>query len=218
MDKGVSLPFFRLRLLSAIGINRRGLQRSAGRRRGTAVLALLLALVLGGCGLTAPRSSPGFADLDSLGLADTDLVLTLSIGPAVLNFAARHVEEDPETRALLESLDGVRIRIYEIDGDAERVAARLDGMGRKLENAGWERVLLVREEREQAHMLLKLEGDRVSGMTVLVSDGHQEAVVINLMGDIQPQQFGGVMAALEVDAAGVADIEPSEPADDDQQS
>ena len=197
---------------------RRGRQRAYGWRRGVAVLGVLMALALGGCGLTAPRSNPGFADLDSLGLADTDRVLTLSIGPALLNFAARHVEDDPETRALLESLDGVRIRIYEIDGDAARVAARMDGMSRKLENGGWERVLLVREQHEQAHMLLKLDGDRVSGMTVLVSDGDAEAVVINLMGDIRPQQFGGVMAALDVDAGGVADIEPGEPAEGDQQS
>lgn len=203
---------------SATEINRRRFPRSAGWRRETALLALLLALVLGGCGLTAPRTNPGFAELDSMGIADTDLVLTLSIGPALLNFAARHVDEDPETRALLESLDGVRIRIYEIDGDADRVAARMDGMSRKLEQGGWERVLLVRDEREQAHMLLKLDGDRVNGMTVLVSDGDAEAVVINLMGDIRPQQFGGVMAALDVDAAGVTDIEPDEPADGDQRS
>ena len=197
---------------------RRRVQRAIGWRRGMAVLGVLLALALGGCGLTAPRSNPGFADLDSLGIADTDRVLTLSIGPALLRFAARHVEDDPDTRALLESLDGVRIRIYEIDGDAARVAARMEGMSRKLEDGGWERVLLVRDQNEQAHMLLKLEGDRVSGMTVLVSDGDAEAVVINLMGNIQPQQFGGVMAALDVDAGGVTGIEPGEPAEGDQQS
>ena len=72
--------------------------------------------------------------------------------------------------------------------------------------------------QEQAHMLVKFDGNRVCGMTVLVSDGDAEAVVINLMGDIRPQQFSGVMAALEVDAAGVADIEPSAEADGDQQS
>ena len=182
------------------------------------LLVLLSALLLGGCGLTAPRGNAGFADLDSLGMNDTDRVLALSIGPALLRFAARHVEDDPETRALLRSLDGVRIRIYEIDGDPARVATRMDDMSRKLADTGWERVLLVREAQEQAHMLVRLDGDRICGMTVLVSDGDEEAVVINLMGDIQPQQFGGVMAALDVDAAGVADVEPREQTDRGQQS
>ena len=78
--------------MRATGNRSRRVQRGAGWRRGMAVLGVLLALALGGCGLTAPRSNPGFADLDSLGLADTDRVLTLSIGPALLRFAARHVE------------------------------------------------------------------------------------------------------------------------------
>ena len=200
----------------AFGVARRRGHRSAPRCPRTALLILLAALMLGGCGLTAPRGSEGFADLDSLGISDTDRVLTLSIGPALLRFAARHVDDDPGTRELLRSLDGVRIRIYEIDGDAARVATRMDDMSRKLADSGWERVLLVTQEQEQAHMLVKLEGDRIRGMTVLVSDGEAEAVVINLMGDIHPQQFGGVMAALDVDAAGVAEIEPRAEADDDR--
>jgi hypothetical protein len=167
----------------------------------------VLALLLAGCGLTAPRGNEGFADLDSLGIHDTDRVMTISIGPALLRFAARHVEDDPETRELLRSLDGVRIRIYEIERNPDRVAARMDDMSRKLAGDGWDRVMLVNQGREQAHMLVKLDGDRICGMTVLVSDGDEEAVVINLMGDIRPQQFAGVMSALEVDAANVANVE-----------
>ncbi len=174
------------------------------------LLALLCVFSLGACGITAPRSSDGFADLDSLGLADTDRVLTLSIGPALLRFAASHVEDDPEVRDLLRGLDGVRIRIYEIDGDAGRVASRMEKMSRKLQAGGWEQVVLVRSQDEQAHMLMKVADDRVCGMTVLVTDGESEAVVINLMGEIDPRQFSGVMVALDLDAAGVQDVQPLE--------
>jgi hypothetical protein len=169
---------------------------------------LLCAGFLGACGITAPRSSEGFADLDSLGLADTDRVLTLSIGPALLGFAASHVEDDPEVRDLLRGLTGVRIRIYEIDGDAARVASRMAQMSRKLQAGGWEQVMLVRSDDEQAHMLMKVADDRICGMTVLVSDGDSEAVVINLMGEIRPRQFGDVMVALDVDAAGAQQLQP----------
>jgi len=172
------------------------------------LLAMLCACLLGACGITAPRSSEGFADLDSLGLADTDRVLTLSIGPALLRFAASHVEDDPEVRDLLRGLDGVRIRIYEIDGDAGRVASRMQNMSQKLQAGGWEQVVLVRSQDEQAHMLMKVADDRVCGMTVLVTDGESEAVVINLMGDINPRRFGDVMVALDLDAAGVQNLQP----------
>ena len=183
-------------------------------RRPTRILAVAtLALALAGCGLTAPRNNDGYADLDSLGLLDTDRVMTLSIGPALLRFAANHVDDDPEVEALLRSLDGVRLRIYEIDGDAERVGRRMERMAAALGEDGWEPVLTVREGREQTHMLLRSDGDTIAGMTVLVSDGDREAVVINLMGDIRPAQFGGVMAALDVDAAGADRIEPPDARD-----
>lgn len=185
-------------------------------RAATAALACLAAtLALAGCGLTAPRSNDGFADLDSLGIADTDRVLTLSVGPALLRFAANHVEDDPEAEALLRSLDGVRIRIYEIDGDAGRVLARMGRMSDELQADGWEPVMLVRSEGEQAHMLLKVVDEQIRGMTVLVCDGESEAVVINLMGEIEPQQFGGVMVALDVDAAGAQAVEVAAEAADE---
>lgn len=175
---------------------------------GVPMLVLLCAWLLAACGLTAPRGNEGFADLDSLGLADTDRVMSISIGPALLRFAASHIDDDPETEALLRSLDGVRIRIYEIDGEARRVASRMEGMSRKLQDGGWEQVMLVRSAGEQAHMLMRVVDQRICGMTVLVSDGESEAVVINLMGDLQPGQFTDVMAALDVDAGGVQDLQP----------
>jgi hypothetical protein len=172
--------------------------------------AAVMALSLSACGITAPRSSEGFADLDSLGVNDTDHVLSLSIGPAVLNFAARHADDDPETQALLRSLDGVRVRVYEIDGDAGRVAERMNTMSGRLQDDGWEAVMTVRNGSEQAHMLLRVVDEEIRGMTVLVSDGQSEAVIVNLMGTIKPEQFGDVMVALDVDAAGVENVEVSE--------
>jgi hypothetical protein len=166
-----------------------------------------LAALLGACNLTAPRSSAGYADLDSLGVRDVDNVLTLSIGPALLRFAASHVDDEPEVKGLLKGLDGIRIRIYEIDGDAGRVAGRMSAMSGRLQDDGWEPVLSIKEGDEATYMLLRLVDGRVCGMTVLVSDGDSEAVVINLMGDIRPEQFGDVMLALDVDTPGVEAVE-----------
>ncbi len=183
------------------------------RRITRAALQLLsiasLAIALSACGLTAPRSSDGYADLESLGMRDTDKVMTLSIGPTLLHFVASHIDDDPEIRELLNGLDGVRIRIYEINGDAGRVAARIDNMSRHLQDDGWEPVLLIREEDEATHMLLRTVDGQICGMTVLVSDGDSEAVVINLMGEIKPQQFGEVMLALDTDTPGIEDVQPS---------
>lgn len=175
------------------------------------VLAAALLLSVAACGITAPRSNEGYADLESLGMFDTDRVISLSIGPTLLRFAANHIDDDePEVRDLLRSLDGIRIRVYEVDGDAERVAGRMQRMSTRLQEDGWEPVMLIRQSDEQAHMLLRMEGDQICGMTVLLLDGEDEAVVINLMGEIQPQQFSDVMVALEVDAGNVDEVEVAE--------
>jgi hypothetical protein len=173
----------------------------------TTFLLLALLVLMTGCGITAPRSNDGFADLDSLGMFDTDRVISLSIGPTLLHFAARYVDNDPEVRDLLRSLDGVRVRVYEVDGDAQKVAGRMETMSANLQQDGWAPVMLVRQQDEQVHMLMRTVDGQICGMTVLVLDGDSEAVIVNLMGEIRPEQFSDVMVALDVDAGGVDDLE-----------
>jgi hypothetical protein len=176
-------------------------------RLAVALFALGLACSLAGCGITAPRSNDGFADLEPLAMRDTERVLKLSIGPTLLRFAARHVEDDPQVRSLLHELDGVRIEVYEIDGDPRRVAESIDQMSRHLQSDGWEVAMLAREQDETVHMLLRWVDGRISGMTVLVSDGVSEAVVVNLMGEIAPRHFGDVMVALDLESHGLDGVD-----------
>lgn len=175
--------------------------------RKTILLLMAFLVLLSGCGITAPRGNVGYADLDSLGVLDTDRVISLSLGPTVLHFAARYIDDDPEVRDLLRSLDGVRVRIYEVDGDVQKVALRMENMSTELQEDGWIPVALVREENEQVHMLLRMKDDEIRGMTVLIMDGHSEAVIVNLMGEIHPEQFSDVMVALDVGADGVEDVQ-----------
>jgi hypothetical protein len=170
-----------------------------------------LALSLTACGITAPRSSEGFAELDSPGVFDTDNSVTISFGPTLLRFAAAHMDGDPEARALLRGLDGVRIRVYEIENNSARVAKRIDAMQDKLLETGWEPVMLVRDDGEVTHLLAKFSDDRILGLTLLAmedaDEGSGEVVVINLMGEIQPQNFSQVMVALDVDKKSARNVQ-----------
>lgn len=161
---------------------------------------VFVALYLTACGITAPRSSDGFANLDSPGMADTNRTMSISLGPTVLRFAARFLDDDPETQALLRSLDGVRVRIYEVHGDNERIAQSFEKMGNKLDNDGWQPVMLVREEGELVQMFAKPSGAGIQGLTIVSADD-EEVVVVNVMGDIDPAYYSDVMVALQVDDA-----------------
>ena len=164
------------------------------------LILALTALVLSSCGFTAPRSNEGYANLDSPGMSDTDRTMSLSLGKTTLRFAARFLDDEPETQALLRSLDGVRVRIYEVNGDSERIARNFEHMGNKLGNDGWQPVMLVREEGELVQMYAKPSGTGILGLTIVSADG-DEVVVVNVMGDIEPEHFSDVMVALNVEDA-----------------
>lgn len=174
---------------------------SSNKLRTTSLLALMV-LVVSACGITAPRGNDGYANLDSPGMSETDRKMTISLGPTVLWFAARFIDDEPETQALMRSLDGVRIRIYEVDedGDTGKIANNFDRMGGKLLNDGWDPVLLVREEGELTQMYMKSSGNHISGLTI-VSVDDEDIVVINVMGDIDPVYYKDVMLALNVEDA-----------------
>jgi hypothetical protein len=165
------------------------------------VLVLVLtAFLLSSCGITAPRSNDGYANLDSPGMSETNRTMSLSLGPTVLRFAAKFMDDEPETQALLKSLDGVRIRIYEVNGDNERIAQNFEHMGRKLGNDGWQPVMLIREEGELVQMYAKPSNGIMQGLTIVSADD-EEVVVINIMGDIDPSYYKDVMVALDVEDA-----------------
>ncbi len=168
----------------------------------TALSLGLMVLLLASCGITAPRGNEGYANLDSPGMNDTDRTMSISLGPTVLWFAAKFMDDDPETQALLRSLDGVRIRIYEVDEDADtdRIANNFMHMGDKLLDDGWDPVMLIREEGELTQMYMKSSGKGIKGLTIVSADD-EEVVVINVMGDIDPVYFQDVMLALNVDDA-----------------
>ena len=175
------------------------LKRASGTTR-TIVTAVVMVFLLSACGFTAPRGNDGFANLDSPGMADTDRVISLSFGPTILRFAAKFVDDDPEVQALLKSLDGVRVRIYEVTGDPERITHNFHTMGDKLNNDGWDPVMLVREEGELVQMFAKPSTQGISGLTIFSVDD-DEVVVVNIMGDLEPKHYSDVMVALNVEGA-----------------
>ena len=162
------------------------------------LFAGLMVIGVCSCGITAPRSNEGYANLDSPGMNDTNRTMALSIGPTTLRFAARFLDDEPETQALLRSLDGVRVRTYEVYGDSDRIVRNFERMGGKLLDDGWDPVLLVREEGELVQMYIKSSAGSIRGLTIVSAD-ESEVVVVNVMGDIDPVYYSDVMLALDMD-------------------
>ena len=161
------------------------------------VAVSVLSLMLLGCGLTAPSSGPGYARFDVPEGAGLESDTRLSIGPALLRFAARHVDDDPSTKALLKSLDGVRVNVSRLGPGAD-YAALSDQLSLAAEQAfgeQWNPVVRVAEDDSRVHIFLKENAGLIRGLAVLALD-HEELVFVNIMGELAPEQIAALSSVV----------------------
>lgn len=168
------------------------------------VLLLAALLALGACGITAPNRGPGYADID-LPRAGLTRDTSISIGPRVLGFAARHADEGPEIQAMLEALNGVRVRVYRVDDDAQlsRLHEQVTQNADHLRESAWQPVMRVVETDSVVHMLVLEENEDLLGLA-LVSLDREELVFINVMGRLSPdilRELSATAALTTVDEA-----------------
>lgn len=166
--------------------------------------ALLLAIVsacalLANCGILGNfRGNPGYASFGSPGIQDTDRELALSLGPLPLKLARWITDDDPEIAALLDGLKAVRVYTYEVDGDALRVAGRMDDVRDRLVKQGWNQIVAVRDDGEHVTALVRMKAGAIRGLAVVVQDD-EELVLVNVIGNIKPENFSSMMATLDID-------------------
>jgi len=156
-------------------------------------------LSLSACGVSGNlRSDPGFAAFKSPGILDTDRKFALSLGPLPLRLARAVMDEDPEITALLRGLKAVRIYIYDIDADSERVKRRLELTATELTEQGWMPIITVREDEGLISALVKMDHEnQIRGLVVIAQD-RSELILVNLIGQIRPEMFSVYMAELDI--------------------
>jgi hypothetical protein len=167
---------------------------------------MLRTIVTAGVALAwSAASAQGYFDFGQVpGLASEPKV-QIDLNAAMLTFAreAARVAE-PEAAAALEGVEGVRVRVYDIVDDARPVLDFIDDVSERLEDQGWQRMVYIQDEDARVRVYVTFNETRISGMTVMVAEeAGDEAVFINLLGEIDPAKIGQAAAAL-----GVTDMIP----------
>jgi hypothetical protein len=171
------------------------------------LLPAVASLSVAACGITGNfRNDPGYAAFGFQG-PDTHREIGLSLGPLPLGVARLFVGDDPDIGPMMKGLRAARVYIYEVD-DAERVAQRIAATQSELMADGWLPIVTVREDGDRVAVLTHADRDGdLRGMAVIVQDS-EDLVLVNLIGDIHPEQFNEYMAKLGVDAPRI-DIDPA---------
>jgi hypothetical protein len=142
------------------------------------------------------ESLPGYFAIENLGVfADGELEVDIDLrGPMAKIVAAATAEEDPQFSAAMDKIQRIRVQVGSVAGrDSSGVRAAIDGAVKKLEGSGWYRMITVRDEEEAVYVLALESGGLLRGLSVLVDDGGEEVVLVNIAGEMDPELIGSLI-------------------------
>jgi hypothetical protein len=154
----------------------------------------------------ALRDLPGYVDFGGLNSIYGEPKVNISIGEGLLKFLFPIVKhEDPDAAALFSRLKGVRVSVYATGGDAAAALEQVSSVKRSLTGSNWAPVVQVNEDGEQVQVFMKMNGEVMDGLTLMAVDS-EEAVFINVIGQIDPAELARVMDKFDVDVGGSLDF------------
>ena len=150
----------------------------------------------------AMKGLPGYVDFGSLTALYGEPSVEIAVGQSLLNMvSAFAASEDPEAAQLFKRLQGVRIQVFETAKAPEGALEQVSAVASNLSDSGWEPVVKVSSKDEQVRIFMKINGDRVEGITVMAVDD-EEAAFINVIGNLNPAELEKVMDNFDVEING----------------
>ena len=122
-------------------------------------------------------------------------------GPLLAMAAKFAGKQDAEIAKLVESLKSVRVNVVGL-GDDNRadVRKRLAELRVQLDAGGWEKLVNVQDKGDNVTIHVKTRGtESVEGIVILVEDHGKEAVLVNVVGDVKPEQLEKLGARLGIE-------------------
>jgi hypothetical protein len=111
--------------------------------------------------------------------------------------------EDPEIAEILTKLEFVKVQIFNLKGDATKAKSTIESVSKKLKAKQWETLVTVNdnEEDQNVRIFSKTTNNIIEGFVVMVvsseTDGG-EAIFINIVGDIDPNQIAKITDNLDI--------------------
>ncbi|HVU18976.1 MAG TPA: DUF4252 domain-containing protein [Candidatus Didemnitutus sp.] len=166
-------------------------------------LGAVAALALAGV-VRAADVEPGFVDIGKLAPSSGGKFVEVNLSPSMLKFAARLVAiDEPDTASLIGNLKRIRVNVVGLD-DSNRAGAieKIENVRKSLEAQGWSQMVSVRENEggDNVDIHVKQHGDdSIDGLVITVIDHKGEAVFVNIVGNINPDQLAKVAQKLDIE-------------------
>ena len=168
--------------------------------RKISVLIGVMLVALVGFGGAQAFAQSGYYPIEDMGIfSEGDLEVDVDLSGAMLRVAAGAMEtQDPSIAELVASLERVRVQVGAPTGvDAATVAQKMADVQATLVAAGWQKILSVEENTEQVYLYALESAGNIVGLTVFVNEAGEEVVVVNIVGDINPETLGRLLANIK---------------------
>ena len=160
-------------------------------------------MLLAAPALAAPTpTSPGHVDFGEFTAPADGTFVEVNIHGNLINMAARLTESsEPEVATILRELKSVRVNVIGMDDDnREAIKGRMASVRKRLGEKGWERIVTVQDGKEDVGVFMKFKGEEaVEGIVVTVIQGDSEAVFVNIVGNLRPEQIAEVGKRLNIE-------------------
>ncbi len=125
----------------------------------------------------------------------------VNVNNNLICMATKFVEkQQPDVAQMLRGIHSVRVNVISLNDDNRAdIELRVKGIREKLDGQGWQRVVSAVQPNEDVGVYLKTRGEEaVQGLVVTVIDNNQEAVLVNVVGDIRPEKLAELAEKLNI--------------------
>lgn len=134
---------------------------------------------------------------------DDGQFVEIQINSNLLSLAAQVVEkQQPETAKLLRSVQLVHVNVIGLtDENRAELTKRVRQIRHDLDARGWDHNVAVQEKGGQdVGIYTKTRGgEALAGLVITVIDAKDQVVLINIVGDIRPEQVAALGEKLDID-------------------
>lgn len=152
------------------------------------------------------KKMAGYVDFEELGLVNEfEPSIEVFLKGPLLKLAREAVKHDePDLAGALDNIKLIRVNVFdldEIDGfDTKDLLQRTKKLATNLEKQGWEIAIRVRERHEHVYVyLLPGKNEDIDGLVVMVIEDDDQAVFVNIVGTIDPEQIGRIGHSIHID-------------------
>lgn len=145
---------------------------------------------------------PGQVDFGTFAASGKGEFVEVNVTSSLISLATKLLEKDqPDVARVLNGLQLVHVNVIGLsDENRSDIETRVQTIRKDLETKGWERIVKVQQKDQDVGVYLKTQNkDTVQGLVVVIVDGDKEAVFVNVVGDIKPEQLSMLGEKLHID-------------------